>query len=184
MIDMSRQKIIRRLLVLRNLEFFNIFWLPICLYVVLASRNVLHLQPYVYGMFLICAVLAQGVFYWHLKLQTISNPGVTFPDYFYWLFSFFKWANVVLLLIYPALIFGSQITPLVNFHASIWSNLLFLFAVLEYTNYYHYQLSHDNLNDLRYLIKYKKIRRSPLFMDMQRNQNKTESPDGLDQFSK
>ena len=83
---------------------------------------------------------------------------------------------MVLLLIYPVLIFGSQITSLVNFHTSIWSNLLFLFAVLEYTNYYHYQLSHDNLNDLRYLIKYKKIRRSPLFMDMQRNQKQDRKP--------
>jgi hypothetical protein len=166
MIDMSRQNIIRRLLVLRNLEFFNIFWLPICLYVALASRNGLHWQPYVYGMFLICAVLAQGVFYWHLKLQTISKTGTTFPNYFYALFSFFKWADVVLLLIYPVLIFGSQIIPLVNFYASIWANLLFLFAVLEYTNYYHYQLSHGSLNDLRYLFKHGKIRRSPLFMDM------------------
>jgi hypothetical protein len=62
MIEMRRQKIIRRLLVLRNLEFFNIFWLPICLYVALTSRNVLHWQPYAYGIFLICAILAQGVF--------------------------------------------------------------------------------------------------------------------------
>ena len=170
MIDMNRQKIIRRLLVLRNLEFFNIFFLPICLYIAITSRGTQYWQPYAFSMFIICVVLAQGVFYWHLKLQTISNPGVTFPDYFYALFSFFKWANVVLLLIYPALIFARQITPLVNFHASIWSNLLFLFADLEYTNYYYYQLSLDNLNDLRYLIKYKKIRRSPLFMDMQRNQ--------------
>lgn len=169
---MSRPSLIRRLLYLRNWEFFNIFWLPVCLYVALASRNVLHWQPYGYGMFLICAVLAQGVFYWHLKLQTISKTGTTFPAYFYALFSFFKWANVLLLILYPVLIICSQITPLVNFQASIWSNLLFLFAVLEYINYYHYQLSHDNLNDLRYLIKYKKIRRSPLFMDLLRNQKR------------
>jgi len=82
MIDTSRQKIIHHLLVLRNLEFFNIFWLPICLVVALASRNVLQWQPYGYGMFLICTVLAQGVFYWHLKLQTISKTGTTFPDNF------------------------------------------------------------------------------------------------------
>ena len=176
MMDTRRQAVIRRLLVLRNLEFFNIFWLPICLVVALTSRNVLYWQPYAYGMFLICVVLAQAVFYWHLKLQTISKTGTTFPDYFYALFSFFKWANVILLLIYPILIFCSQITPLVNFQASIWSNLLFLFAVLEYTNYYHYQLSHDNMNDLRYLFKYKKIRRSPLFMDMLRNQKQNKVP--------
>jgi len=176
MTEMSRQKILRRLLYLRNWEFFNIFWLPICLSVALTARNILHWQPYVYGMFLICTVLAQGVFYWHLKLQTISKTGTTFPAYFYALFSLFKWADVVLLLLYPVLIFLGQCTPLVNFQASIWSNLLFLFAVLEYTNYYHYQLSHDNLNDLRYLFKYRKIRRSPLFMDLLRNQKRDQKP--------
>lgn len=176
MIEMRRQKIIRRLLVLRNLEFFNIFWLPICLYVALTSRNVLHWQQYAYGLFLICAILAQGVFYWHLRPQTISRAGTTFPDYFYALFSFFKWADVAMLLIYPILIFCNQITPLSNFQISIWSNLLYLFAILEYTNYYHFQLSHDNLNDLRYLIKYRKIRRSPMFMDMLRNQKQDRKP--------
>ena len=134
MINMNRQNIIRRLQVLRNLEFFNIFWLPFCLYIALTLREVQHWQPYGYGMFLICVVLAQGVFYWHLKLQTIYRTGTTFPDYFYALFSFLKWADVVLLLIYPILIFCRQVIPLVSFQASIWPNLIFTFAVLEYIN--------------------------------------------------
>jgi hypothetical protein len=141
---MNRPGLIRRLKMLRNLEFFNIFWLPVCLYVALAARNALqHWQPYVYGMLVICVVLAQAVLYWHLKLQTLSKTGTTFPAYFYGLFSFFKWADLILLLIYPLLIFGGRVSPLVNFQTSIWSNLLYLFAALEYTNYYHYQLSHD-----------------------------------------
>jgi hypothetical protein len=167
---MSRQNIIRRVLYLRNLEFFNIFFLPICLYIAIKSREVQHWQPYAYSMFMICVILAQGVFYWHLKLQTISKNELALPTYFRQIFSFFKWADVILLSMYPMLIFCNQITPLVNFKVSIWSNLLFLFAVLEYINYYHYQLSHDNMNDLRYLFKYGKIRKSPMFMDMQRNQ--------------
>jgi len=32
------------------------------------------------------------------------------------------------------------------------------------------------MNDLRYLFKYKKIRRSPLFMDMLRNQKRNKLP--------
>ena len=75
MIDTSRQNILRRLLYLRNLEFFNIFWLPACLVVALASRNVLPCQPVACGMFLICAVLAQAVFYWRLKFQILSKTG-------------------------------------------------------------------------------------------------------------
>ncbi len=176
MISPSRQTIIRRLLYLRNWEFFNIFWLPICLFVALTARNILDWQPYAFGMLLTCAILAQGVLYWHLKLQTIYKTGTTFPGYFSDLFSFFNWANVILLFSYPALIFCDQITPLVNFRASIGSNLIFLLAVLEYINYFHYQLSHDNLNDLRYLFKFRKIRRSPLFMDLLRNQKGNRKP--------
>jgi hypothetical protein len=167
---MSRQNIIRRLLYLRNWEFFNIFFLPVCLYISIKSREVQHWQPYVYSMFVICVVLAQGVIYWHLKLQTISKSRTTLPLYFHQIFLFFNWTDVILLSIYPMLIFCNHVALLVNFQVSIWSNLLFLFAVLEYINYYHYQLSHDNMNDLRYLFKYGKIRRSPMFMDMQRNQ--------------
>jgi membrane protease YdiL (CAAX protease family) len=55
----NRQKIIRRLLLLRNLEFFNIFFLPVCLDISLKSREVLHWQPYGFGMFMICLVLAR-----------------------------------------------------------------------------------------------------------------------------
>ncbi len=177
----SCQNIIRRLLYLRNLEFINIFFLPVCLYIAITSREVQHWQPYAYSMFMICVALAQGVFYWHLKIQTIHKNGIALPSYFHQIFSFFKWTNVLLLSIYPMLVFCSQITSLVNFQVSIWSNLLFLFAVLEYINYYHYQLSHDNLNDIRYLIKYKKIRRSPLSVDMKKN--KKTRPDASDRLT-
>jgi len=82
MIDTSRQNILRRLLYLRNLEFFNIFWLPACLVVALASRNVLHWQPYGYGMFLICAVLAQGVFLLAPKTPNYLQNQNNFPRLF------------------------------------------------------------------------------------------------------
>ena len=166
---MSRQNIIHRLRRLRNWEFINIFFLPTCLYISLTFLQVQYWQPYACSMFIICVILAQAVFYWHLKLQAIRKNEATLPSYFYQFFSFFKWMNVILLLIYPGLIFCNELTVVVNFQVSIWSNLIFLFAVLEYINYYHYQLSHDNLNDIRYLLKHKKIRRSPLYVDMSRN---------------
>jgi hypothetical protein len=123
-------------------------------------------------MFVLCVILAQGTFYWHLKLRTIYKNGMGLPPYFYQFFSFFNWANIVLLSIYPVLIVSSKITPLINFRVSIWSNVLFLFVILEYINYYHYQLSHDNLNDIRYLMEYKKIRRSPLYVDLQKDKER------------
>lgn len=167
---MNRQKVVRRLRILRNLEFLNIFLLPVYLCCTLTSLQVQHWQPFAFSVFIICIILIQGVFYWHLKLQSICKNEITLPPYFQRAFLLFKWTNVSLLLIYPALFFCDQTTSFINFQVSIWSNLLFLFAILEYINYYSYQLSHDNLNDIRYLITHKKFRRSPLYMDMKRNQ--------------
>jgi len=169
---MNRQNLIRRLLYLRNWEFINIFFLPICLYISLNSIKVQQWQPYVFSIFVLCVILAQGTFYWHLKLRTIYKSGIGLPSYFHQFFSFFKWVNVVLLFIYPVLIISNKITSLINFQVSAWSNALFLFVILEYINYYHYQLSHDNLNDICYLIEHKKIRRSPLYIDLQKDKER------------
>lgn len=112
-------------------------------------------------MSIICLILAQGAFYWHLKLQAIYTKRPTLPPYFHRTFSLFRQVNVALLSLYVLLMIYGWITQLINFVPSFWSTALFLFAVLEYVNYYHYQLSHDNWNDIRFLIKHKKIRRSP-----------------------
>jgi hypothetical protein len=165
---MSRQNIIRRLRYLRNWEFINIFLLPAILYFTLMRQKTPNWQPFAFGMFVICIILAQGTFYWHLKLQSVYKNELVLPSYFERAFSLFKWVNVALLSIYPILMIANRITPLVHFQTSFWSNALFLFALLEQVNYYHYQLSHDNLNDIRFLIKHKKFRRSPLYVDLQR----------------
>lgn len=171
-IIMHRQNLIHRLLYLRNWEFINIFFLPVCLYISLNSLKVQHWQPYVFGMFVLCVILAQGTFYWHLKLQTIYKNGIGLPSYFYQLFSLFKWADIGLLAVYPLLMISSKVTPLISFRVSVWSNMLFLFVILEYINYYHYQLSHDNLNDIRYLMEHRKIRRSPLYVDLKKDKER------------
>ena len=170
---MGRQKLIKRLGYLRNLELFNIFFLPACLYFVLSVSETLYRQPYVVSMFSICAILAQGVFYWHMKLQSICKNEVSLPSYAYQAFLYFKWADLLLLTVYTVLLVLGKAASSIDFQVTIWSNFLYIFAILEYVNYYHYQLSHDNKNDIRYLIKHKKIRRSPLWKDMQQNQERS-----------
>ncbi len=169
---MNRKNIINRLLYLRNWEFTNIFLLPFCLYITLASLKVQNWQPYAFGIFIICVILIQGTFYWHLKLRAILQNETTLPPYFSQTFSIFKRTNVILLSIYTVLIIVSQTKSFINFQVTVWSNAVFLFAILEHINYYHYQLSHDNLNDIRYLIRHKKIRRSPLSIDLQKDKER------------
>lgn len=165
---MSRQKIIRRLLYLRNWEFLNIFLLPAFLYSTLVRLKTPNWQPFAYGMFVLCLILAQGTFYWHLKLQSVYKNTLDLPSYFKSMFSTFKWVNVALLSMYPIFMIGNCIVSFLPFQVSFWSNALFAFVILEQINYYHYQLSHDNLNDIRFFIKHKKIRRAPLYIDLQR----------------
>lgn len=169
---MNRQNIINRLLYLRNWEFINIFLLPVCLYITLASLKVQNWQPYAFSVFIICVILMQGTFYWHLKLRAILKNETTLPSYFSQTFSIFKLVNIVLLSIYLVLIISSQTISFTNFQVTVWSNAIFIFAILEHINYYHYQLSHDNLNDINYLIRHKKIRRSPLCIDLQKNKER------------
>lgn len=172
--SMIRQHMIRRLRYLRNWEIVNIFFLPACIYYVLILLNVQDWQPYFLSMLVICLILAQGAFYWHLKLQMVYRKETALPPYFHQTYSLFNKANVALLSIYPVLMIYGRIVQSVNFVPSFWSSALFLFAVLEYVNYYHYQLSHDNWNDIRFLIQHKKIRRSPLWVDLQRTASKPE----------
>jgi hypothetical protein len=164
---MIRQKLIKRICSLRNLEFFNIFFLPACLYIILSSRGITNWQPYTVCMILICFLLLQGTVYWHLKLQSIyKQTSISLGACR--VFTLLKKANPSLFIFYPLLNILGNVCPGLDFHVTFWSNLLFVFAILEYVNYYHYQLSHDNQNDLRYLLRHKKLRRSPLWKDLHR----------------
>lgn len=165
---MSRHNIIRHLLYLRNWEFVNILLLPAFLSFTLIRLKTPNWQPFAYSMFVLCIILAQGTFYWYLKLQSVYKNTQDLPSYFKQTFSAFKGVNVALLSMYLVFMIGNRITTFIPFQVSFWSNALFVFVILEQINYYHYQLSHDSLNDIRFLIKHKRIRRSPLYVDLQR----------------
>lgn len=162
---MTQSPLIKRLTQLRNLEFFNIFFLPLCLYYVLSVRQVTNWQPYAYGMFLVCFILAQGVYYWHLKLHEVKKIA-ELPTHFLKTFTTFKILNFLLILFFPILGILAKVISGFQFQISIWSVLIHIFAILEFINYYYYQLSHDTKNDLKYLIQHKRLRQSLLSKDI------------------
>ncbi len=65
-------------------------------------------------------------------------------------FDFFKW--------YPSLPLGGLYI----------SGFIYIFAILEYINYFHIQLSYDNLSDINYLIKSKRLKQACLSKDFER----------------
>ncbi|MDX9952911.1 MAG: hypothetical protein RBT75_02400 [Anaerolineae bacterium] len=165
---MDREHIIRRLRYLRNWEFVNVFLMPlfICMSLVVFWEK--DWLPFGLGAFLISYILAQGTFYWHLKLRSVQENRGTLPPYFHRLFTFFKRSNIALIALYPILAVAGWLLPGLHFHAPVLAHLVYGFGVLEQVNYYYYQLSHDNANDIRYLLKYKRLRRSPLWVDLRK----------------
>lgn len=165
---MDREHVIRRLRYLRNWEFVNIFLMPVFIYISLAVLWGKDWLAFGLGAFIISFILAQGAFYWHLKLRCVQENRAALPPYFHRLFTFFKRSNLALIALYPILAVAGWLLPGLHFRAPVLAHFVYGFGVLEQVNYYYYQLSHDNANDIRYLLKYKRLRRSPLWVDLRK----------------
>lgn len=163
---MMRQHIAARLRYLRNWEGANIVLLPICLVVVLIS-----LQPptwllSAYSMALISLILAQGTYYWHLKLTCLLTRERQLPATFAPRFSQFRRLNLVLLAIYPALLAAQLVAGVARSFEPLLATIMWGIALLEHINYFHYQLMHDTRADIAYLLRTRRLRRSPLTSDL------------------
>jgi hypothetical protein len=123
------------------------------------------------SFFLLEFLLVQGSMYWYLKWRRLKNEntsvtpiivvqrlkkvhkwniGLIIVAPFMFVFDFFNW--------YPSLPVGGLIL----------SGFIYLFAILEYINYFHIQLSYDNLSDMKYLLKSKRLKQACLSKDFER----------------
>lgn len=84
----------------------------------------------------------------HLKILNIS---LIFISLIAFIVDFIKW--------YPSF-------PLGGLQISFF---IYIFAVLEYINYFYIQISYDNISDMKYLLKSKKLKRSCMNKDFKRN---------------
>lgn len=114
----------------------------------------------------------QGSIYWYTKWKrlkvenTIKTSIETIKRY-----KSLKKLNIILIIIsifafafdffiwYPSL-------PLVSLGIA---GFIYIFAVLEYINYFHLQLSYDNLSDVKYLLRTKRLKKSCLSRDFGRD---------------
>lgn len=120
------------------------------------------------SFFLLEFLLVQGSMYWYVKwrrlkkenttvtpMQTVknfknlnkTNIGLIIITMFIFAFDFFKW--------YQSLPLGSLGI----------AGFIYIFSVLEYINYFHFQLSYDNLSDIKYLLRSKRLKQSCLSRD-------------------
>lgn len=111
-------------------------------------------------------LLVQGAIYWHLKLAALAGS-IRLPGYFGGLFASFRLSSLILLCA-VGLAFCVEIGSSGWNRQLAWPLGLYLFAILEHINYYHYQLMYDTGNAWRYLAQNRRLRKAALGLDLQR----------------
>ncbi len=169
---MSKKYIINRLKWYYPLEKFNAFlFLGVLCYVIYkyGFLNTLFLN---YGLTIMVLILFQGQHYWKLKLFRLTQKEFN-QNYNIYLFKRFKKTNIVLIWFIPVVLliqlflFDWTIKPENLF---VWAIIANIFGILEHINYYHRQLMIDNIYDLKYLIRNKKLKIASLKKDLDENE--------------
>lgn len=158
-----------RFLRLRNWEAFNVLFLPGLFIGVWITRQSdvswgVRLPPLV----LMCAVLAQGAGYWHLKYRSIGNREALPP----WFCALYRKVRASLAVGLGGCIFAfsySVVKHTIPGWDVAWSIGLLGFAALEYINYFWIQLKHDSFADIEYLRRHRRLRTAPLASDLKRH---------------
>ncbi len=128
------------------------------------------------ALLLVSYLLIQGAIYWHLKHRALTQA-TRLPSSFGLALGLLKKSNLILFGLFILALLSRAWTS--GWNASLaWPQGLFAFAVLEYINYYHYQLVYDRRGSVRYLLHNRRLRRSALGTDLERHfsANEDKSP--------
>ena len=116
-------------------------------------------------------ILLQGTIYWYKKWNRLrkENTPIT-PIQTVKQLRRFKKINIILIAI-SILAFAIDFS---KWHPSLpvlglsIAGFICIFAVLEYINYFHIQLSYDNISDIKYLLKTKRLKQACISKDFKR----------------
>ncbi|MBU3209039.1 hypothetical protein [Clostridium algidicarnis] len=169
-----RKKLLKRFSYLYTGELLSAVMFIILLF--LFNKDFTRLQLYSLtsfwiSFFLLEFLLLQGSIYWYEKWKKLKkentivtsiqivknfknlkkiNVGVIIITMFIFTFDF--------LTTYSSLPLGSLIVV----------GFIYIFAILEYINYFHFQLMYDNFSDIKYLLRSKKLKQSCISRDFDR----------------
>jgi hypothetical protein len=123
------------------------------------------------SFFLLEFLLVQGSMYWYAKWKRLKKENISVtPIYVVKRLKKLKKWNIGLIIISP-LLFVIDILkwyPYMPISGLSISVFIYVFSILEYINYFHIQLSYDNLSDIRYLLKTKRLKQASLTKDFER----------------
>ncbi|PEI93013.1 general stress protein [Bacillus pseudomycoides] len=169
-----RRNIEKRLFYLYTGELFSIISFVFLSYLINYVYPKLHLYSlysFWISFLLLEFLLLQGTVYWYVKWKRLKqektsitpvwivqrlknlqkvNVGMMIAGLIMFVIDFFYW--------YPLLPLGGL---------SI-AGFIYVFALLEYINYYYVQLSYDNISDIKYLVKSKRLKQASINKDFKR----------------
>ncbi|MDX5423614.1 MAG: hypothetical protein LPK14_15275 [Hymenobacteraceae bacterium] len=155
---MLKQNLQKRLKHLYVVELLNVAWLPLCFYWVARVLN----QPIgpnsILSILLCCIFLVEGGVFWLLISRGIAQG----KGYSRSITAFRPIRKVNLALILAYLLYLGLNFSFYSFIDGVGTFIFGTLAILEHINYFEYQLMYDNRNDLRYLRRYGRLKRSRL----------------------
>lgn len=170
---MSKQALIKRLRSYYPMEKAHAFLtFPLLTMYVIYTNALAEIIFLIYGLLICIYILFQGQYYWKLKLYSLTGKVFNQHESI----QFFKKAKTIniLLITFMPLIFIIQLyINQWSFELKdvfVWSLIANIFAIAEYINYYHKQLMIDNMADLNYIFKNKKLKVASLKKDLEQNQ--------------
>ncbi len=170
---MSKESLIRRLSWYYPIERINAFVIfPMIALYHLSIYSIRDIFPVIYGLFVCVLILYQGQHYWKMKLYRLTGKPVNQTKK---LRQFRLWKRVnEYLIVFMPLVFLTwlyfeewMINPGSVLYWTIGANV---FAVLEYINYFHWQLTIDKVSDLKYVLKNRRLKHAHLGKDLKDNE--------------
>lgn len=148
-----REKLIKRFRYLWTWELLNaLVVFPFFLFAI--SQNIQIGISAILATMVTCIILIIGSAFSFLKYQDLRHGTHNIGKYEN-IFRLLRW--IIPIAIGLILIVNLQLSFL---EAEDWfiATLFYLMAILEYINYFHFQLMYDNKNDLGYLSKYLRLK--------------------------
>jgi hypothetical protein len=167
-VAVQRSRLQRRLRHLRNWEAIDVVLIPcLCAWIWLRSGSPVAWSTRLPALALVSLVLAQGAWYWHVKLDSVRRR-VPLSGASCHLFRALRRGTLLGFLVAAG---GTAFAHRAGSGRAVdlgWAVVLLGFAALEYVNYHHWQLMHDSRADWAYLRRYRRLRRAPLAVDLTR----------------
>ncbi|MDQ0232027.1 general stress protein [Metabacillus malikii] len=146
-------------------------FLSILVHFTYPSLHLYHLISFCVSFFFLEFLLIQGTFYWYTKWKRLKheNTSITPIEVVKRMKGFMKW-NVLFIIITPFtfIVDYLRFSDRLPFNGFLLVGFIYLFAILEYINYYYYQLMYDNQDDLAHLKRTKRLKRASLSKDFDR----------------